>query len=268
MWKRLKLRYRNCSTISIQAEEDPLTVYKGKSNQEMEFKVDHEEEVVEEDEVDDTHHTMESPSRLVIGVASVDIPVDNDMPLDLSGKLPCQISYVGNEICVETHGPDSRKKNTASYTDNNAELIDSDASSTVSDCSVDLSNLENVVRLPEPKGHSELAAAKRSKEKGRKSRGQLWMFIRKLLLKQDNDAIRPADRLVSWVDREKGIFRIQQTDKLSRLWGTIRDNPTMTYEKLSRGLRHYYKSKILNSVPGRRLTFQFGPRASGWTEID
>lgn len=63
------------------------------------------------------------------------------------------------------------------------------------------------------------------------------MFIRKLLFKQDKDDIRPADRLVSWVDREKGIFRIQQTNKLARLWGTIKDNPTMTYEKLSRGLR-------------------------------
>ncbi|PSN54295.1 hypothetical protein C0J52_11041 [Blattella germanica] len=65
-------------------------------------------------------------------------------------------------------------------------------------------------------------------------------------------------------DHDNGIFRFVHSEKVARLWGTLKENPKMTYEKLSRAMRYYYKSKVLQPVLGRRLVYKFGPTATGW----
>ncbi|XP_054153756.1 ETS homologous factor-like isoform X1 [Oppia nitens] len=92
-----------------------------------------------------------------------------------------------------------------------------------------------------------------------KGNGKLWEFIRDLLL---NSATNPG--MIRWERREDGVFKFVQSDKVAKMWGERKQNPRMTYEKLSRAMRYYYKSQVLLPVFGRRLVYKFGPNATGW----
>jgi len=64
--------------------------------------------------------------------------------------------------------------------------------------------------------------------------------------------------VITWHDEKKGIFMIKDTDKYASLWGKVKDNNKMTYEKLSRAMRYSYKNNELKTVRGQRLTYKFG----------
>jgi hypothetical protein len=71
------------------------------------------------------------------------------------------------------------------------------------------------------------------------------------------------------------IFRIIQADKLAALWGKIslqnyysislifsslglqKNRLSMTYEKLSRGMRYYYSNNIISKEQSKRLLYRF-----------
>ena len=70
------------------------------------------------------------------------------------------------------------------------------------------------------------------------------------------------------------IFRINQADKLAALWGKIyfsfvsivyatfisglqKNRLSMTYEKLSRGMRYYYSNNIISKEQSKRLLYRF-----------
>ncbi|XP_043938570.1 ETS-related transcription factor Elf-5 isoform X2 [Protopterus annectens] len=86
----------------------------------------------------------------------------------------------------------------------------------------------------------------------------LWEFVRDLLLSPLENA-----GILEWEDREQGMFRVVKSEALARMWGKRKKNEKMTYEKLSRALRHYYKTGILDRVD-RRLVYKFGKNARGW----
>ena len=65
-----------------------------------------------------------------------------------------------------------------------------------------------------------------------KNFGRLWEFIRDLL---HNPRYCPT--MVRWENVEEGVFRIVKSEQLAGLWGQIKNNPKMTYEKLSRAMR-------------------------------
>ncbi|XP_064602312.1 transcription factor ETV6-like isoform X2 [Liolophura sinensis] len=79
----------------------------------------------------------------------------------------------------------------------------------------------------------------------------LWEFINYLLVHE-----RYTD-YIRWEDAEKLTFRIINPTALAELWGIQKNRTNMTYEKLSRALRYYYKMNIIKKVPGKRLTYQF-----------
>uniref|UniRef100_A0A3Q2HVS0 ETS homologous factor n=1 Tax=Equus caballus TaxID=9796 RepID=A0A3Q2HVS0_HORSE len=89
----------------------------------------------------------------------------------------------------------------------------------------------------------------------------LWEFIRDILLNPDKN---PG--LIKWEDRSEGIFRFLKSEAVAQLWGRKKNNSSMTYEKLSRAMRYYYKREILERVDGRRLVYKFGKNARGWRE--
>uniref|UniRef100_A0A3Q0QWN8 ETS homologous factor n=1 Tax=Amphilophus citrinellus TaxID=61819 RepID=A0A3Q0QWN8_AMPCI len=91
----------------------------------------------------------------------------------------------------------------------------------------------------------------------------LWEFIRDILLNPDRN---PG--LIKWEDRTEGIFRFLKSEAVAQLWGKKKNNSSMTYEKLSRAMRYYYKREILERVDGRRLVYKFGRNARGWKESE
>lgn len=104
----------------------------------------------------------------------------------------------------------------------------------------------------------------RSRNRQGKVTGKLWEFIRDLLLNPDTN---PS--LIRWERREEGIFKFVQSDKVAKMWGDRKQNTKMTYEKLSRAMRTYYRTEYLVRVPKddrlpKKLIYKFGPKATGW----
>lgn len=91
----------------------------------------------------------------------------------------------------------------------------------------------------------------------------LWEFIRDILLNPERN---PG--LIKWEDRKEGVFRFLKSEAVAQLWGKKKNNSSMTYEKLSRAMRYYYKREILERVDGRRLVYKFGRNARGWRESE
>ncbi|XP_069930249.1 transcription factor ETV7 isoform X1 [Oryctolagus cuniculus] len=79
----------------------------------------------------------------------------------------------------------------------------------------------------------------------------LWDFVYQLLL---DPRYEPYIR---WEDKDAKIFRVVDPNGLAGLWGKHKNRVNMTYEKLSRALRHYYKLNIIRKEPGQKLVFRF-----------
>ncbi|NXG70863.1 ELF5 factor, partial [Baryphthengus martii] len=88
----------------------------------------------------------------------------------------------------------------------------------------------------------------------------LWEFVRDLLLSPEENT-----GILEWENREQGVFRVVKSEALAKMWGQRKKNDRMTYEKLSRALRYYYKTGVLERVD-RRLVYKFGKNAHGWQE--
>ncbi|XP_073724642.1 ETS homologous factor [Misgurnus anguillicaudatus] len=113
---------------------------------------------------------------------------------------------------------------------------------------------------PDPKRpHSRPHQVKRHNPRGT----HLWEFIRDILLNPERN---PG--LIKWEDRSEGVFRFLKSEAVAQLWGKKKNNSSMTYEKLSRAMRYYYKREILERVDGRRLVYKFGRNARGWRESE
>ena len=76
----------------------------------------------------------------------------------------------------------------------------------------------------------------------------LWQFIVHALAKGEHG--------IAWVNQDACEFKFTHTDAIAKAWGRCKNNTNMTYEKMCRGLRGYYKS-ILRKVPDHRHVFQF-----------
>uniref|UniRef100_A0A673LTE7 ETS variant transcription factor 6 n=1 Tax=Sinocyclocheilus rhinocerous TaxID=307959 RepID=A0A673LTE7_9TELE len=81
----------------------------------------------------------------------------------------------------------------------------------------------------------------------------LWDYVYQLL----SDS--RYENYIRWEDRDTKVFRIMDPNGLARLWGNHKNRTNMTYEKMSRALRHYYKLNIIRKEPGQRLLFRSGP---------
>ncbi|XP_056589210.1 transcription factor ETV7 isoform X1 [Triplophysa dalaica] len=79
----------------------------------------------------------------------------------------------------------------------------------------------------------------------------LWDYVYHLLSDSRYEAY------IRWEDPKTMIFRVVDPNGLARLWGNHKNRVNMTYEKMSRALRHYYKLNIIKKETGQRLLFRF-----------
>lgn len=109
---------------------------------------------------------------------------------------------------------------------------------------------------------------KKGRRVGQGSKGNhLWEFVRDLL-KDPN--FNPS--LLRWEDKESGVFRFVQSEAVAKMWGRKKNNPGMTYEKLSRAMRFCRTAGYFAEVPKsgkfpKKLCFKFGHKAYGWKEV-
>lgn len=80
-------------------------------------------------------------------------------------------------------------------------------------------------------------------------------FLRNLLL---DPKFCPS--IIKWEDHSEGKFRFVKPDEVAKLWGTLKQNDNMTFEKFSRAMRYHYRQSVLVSVPTARLVYKFGLR--------
>ncbi|XP_018331245.1 DNA-binding protein D-ETS-4 isoform X2 [Agrilus planipennis] len=81
----------------------------------------------------------------------------------------------------------------------------------------------------------------------------LWQFLKELLASP-----QVHGTCIRWIDRSKGIFKIEDSVKVAKLWGKRKNRPAMNYDKLSRSIRQYYKKGIMKKTErSQRLVYQF-----------
>lgn len=89
---------------------------------------------------------------------------------------------------------------------------------------------------------------------------RLWEFILDLLKSSE---FNPSH--IKWINQSEGEFKIVKTTDIATMWGKIKNNEGMTYEKMSRAMRYYYRRQIMAPVLNRRLVYKFGPKSYGWS---
>lgn len=81
----------------------------------------------------------------------------------------------------------------------------------------------------------------------------LWQFLKELLVSPQTNG-----SYIRWLDRPKGIFKIEDSVRVAKLWGKRKNRPAMNYDKLSRSIRQYYKKGIMKKTErSQRLVYQF-----------
>ncbi|KAK0147338.1 Transcription factor ETV7 [Merluccius polli] len=79
----------------------------------------------------------------------------------------------------------------------------------------------------------------------------LWDYVYQLLCDPHYQAY------IRWEDKKRLVFKVVDPNGLARLWGKHKSRDNMTYEKMSRALRHYYKLNIIRKEPKQKLLFRF-----------
>nr|XP_044615400.1 ETS translocation variant 2 [Equus asinus]XP_044615401.1 ETS translocation variant 2 [Equus asinus] len=113
----------------------------------------------------------------------------------------------------------------------------------------------------EPSQQSDRATSARYPKTNHRGPIQLWQFLLELL----QDAARSS--CIRWTGNSRE-FQLCDPKEVARLWGERKRKPGMNYEKLSRGLRYYYRRDIVRKSGGRKYTYRFGGRVPGLAYLD
>lgn len=104
-----------------------------------------------------------------------------------------------------------------------------------------------------PKPSTPTTQAKTTSTGTTSSHIHLWQFLKELLASPHLHG-----SCIRWLDRSRGIFKIEDSVKVARLWGKRKNRPAMNYDKLSRSIRQYYKKGIMKKTErSQRLVYQF-----------
>ncbi|CAL8104920.1 unnamed protein product [Orchesella dallaii] len=152
------------------------------------------------------------------------------------------------------------------YADIKVELDDSQNQACSSNASARFSNPSSVDTLSslgksdddeddEEEEEKPVVGAPKAKACGTKNGAHihLWQFLKELLVsgQQHGSCIR-------WLDQSRGVFKIEDSVRVARLWGIRKNRPAMNYDKLSRSIRQYYRKGIMRKTErSQRLVYQF-----------
>ncbi|XP_017779986.1 PREDICTED: DNA-binding protein D-ETS-4 isoform X2 [Nicrophorus vespilloides] len=115
----------------------------------------------------------------------------------------------------------------------------------------DVSDDEDEEMQPPPSEPTKATTSARPSGGG--SHIHLWQFLKELL-----STPGAHGTCIRWLDRSKGVFKIEDSVKVARLWGKRKNRPAMNYDKLSRSIRQYYKKGIMKKTErSQRLVYQF-----------
>ncbi|XP_018012706.1 protein C-ets-2 [Hyalella azteca] len=131
---------------------------------------------------------------------------------------------------------------------------------TLDSISCDTSPEVSLESLPESLLHLDSVPAAKCapvKTSSRRKRGRkLWEFLLDLL---ENPECNPS--IIRWEDKSNGVFRLKEQEIIARKWGQRREKKdNLSYDYFARALRYHYKSRMLVSVPERKLVYKFGPK--------
>lgn len=77
---------------------------------------------------------------------------------------------------------------------------------------------------------------------------------------QQASAEQQPSTIIRWLDKQRGVFKIEDSVRVAKLWGKRKNKPKMNYDKLSRSIRQYYKKGIMKKTDrSQRLVYQFCP---------
>ncbi|XP_071573136.1 uncharacterized protein Ets98b isoform X1 [Temnothorax nylanderi] len=122
-----------------------------------------------------------------------------------------------------------------------------------SPCTVDFSDDEDEDCASAQGGNSSNGGTGGGKMRNGGSHIHLWQFLKELL---QSPGVHGS--CIRWLDRNKGVFKIEDSVRVARLWGKRKNRPAMNYDKLSRSIRQYYKKGIMKKTErSQRLVYQF-----------
>ena len=112
---------------------------------------------------------------------------------------------------------------------------------------------EDESMMMDPEDRSASSASSRAASVPNGSHIHLWQFLKELL---SQPAIHGS--AIRWLDRQRGVFKIEDSVRVARLWGKRKNRPAMNYDKLSRSIRQYYRKGIMKKTErSQRLVYQF-----------
>lgn len=82
------------------------------------------------------------------------------------------------------------------------------------------------------------------------SKVQLWQFLLELLTDDTNS------KIIKW-EGDYGEFRMNDPEEVAKLWGRRSGRRKMTYQTMSRALRHYYCKDVLYKVKHKKWCYRF-----------
>ena len=102
----------------------------------------------------------------------------------------------------------------------------------------------------EPPGHEGLPGSLNIQGSPLRSR-YLWLFLLRLLEDDRYSA------LIAWTRRRDMEFQLRQPEEVATLWGRVKRRSNMTYDKMSRAMRYYYRQNVLRKVRNKRYVYRF-----------
>ncbi|XP_069855163.1 ETS translocation variant 2 isoform X2 [Dipodomys merriami] len=124
------------------------------------------------------------------------------------------------------------------------------------DCGISSTGFQSPAFPAEQKQRKDRAILLRYPNTNHRGPIQLWQFLLELL----HDEAR--SNCIRWTGNSRE-FQLCDPKEVARLWGERKRKPGMNYEKLSRGLRYYYRRDIVLKSSGRKYTYRFGGRVPG-----